>query len=298
MSLPHYKCYNKNRATSKSGGLCIGIHRTITLKVEDVNTECEDIQALQMKSFFDSPKRDLLVVNIYDSPKLSSYKHKRANKNGSQEETLEFLHKVLVANGDCEIILLGDFNVRTANANYCHVADDLNFTNDKTLGPISSRASDHHYRVSQDHSKNSNGIKLIDMLKSTDLSILNGNTLGDVTGKFTCHMYNGSSVVDYIICLEHLRSRVLYFRVQVLNTFSDHCPLTCSLDLNIPITKVLKIDDFEKASKPYTWCKSTDSKKFQHLLSTNDIKKRIYNILQFQCTTKEDTYLCHKKFTE
>ena len=85
VSLPHYKCYNKNRATSKSGGLCIGIHRTITLKVEDVNTECEDIQALRMKFFFDSPKRDLLIVNIYDSPKQSSHKYKRANKNGSQE---------------------------------------------------------------------------------------------------------------------------------------------------------------------------------------------------------------------
>ena len=79
--------------------------------------------------------------------------------------------------------------------NDCHVADDLNFTNDKILGPIGSRASDDHYRVSQDLSKNSNGIKLTDMLKSTDLTILNGNTLGDVTGKFTCHMYNGSSVV-------------------------------------------------------------------------------------------------------
>ena len=298
VSLPHYKYYNKNRATSKSGGLYIGIHRTITLKVGDVNTECEDIQALRIKSFFDSPKRDLLIVNIYDSPKQSSYKYKRANKNGSQEETLEFLHNVLVANGGCEIILLGDFNARTANANYCHVADDINFTNDKTLGPISSRASDDYYRVSQDHSKNSNGTKLIDMLKSTDLTILNGNTLGDVTGKFTCNLCNGSSVVDYIICSEHLTSRVLYFRVQVLNTFSDHCPLTCSLDLSIPTTKVLKLDDFEKASKPYTWCKFTDSKKFQHLLSTNDIKKRIYNILQFQCTTKEDNYLCNEKFTE
>ena len=118
VSLPHYKCYNKNRATSKSGGLCIGIHRTITLKVEDVNTECEDIQALRIKSFFDSPKRDLLIVNIYDLPKQSSYKYKRANKNGSQEETSEFLHKVLVANGGCERILLWDFNARTANANY------------------------------------------------------------------------------------------------------------------------------------------------------------------------------------
>ena len=145
-----------------------------------------------------------------------------------------------------EVIVLGDFNARTANLNYCPSDEAVNFFNDKTVGSISCPGTDEHYRVSQDSSINSNGPKLIEVLKSTSLTILNGNTIGNVSGQFTCHVYNRSSVVDYMICSEYVISRLLKFRVHELNRLSDHCPISCNIDLRAPTSKILNPNEFEK----------------------------------------------------
>ena len=224
VSIPNFMCYNKNRTDSKSGGLCICIHRAIALKVQEVKTKCEDIQAVRISEFFSDRKRDLLLINVYNSPKNSSYKRRKLRAGKIQDATLDILQDLIMSGRDCEVILLGDFNARTANLNYCPSDEAVNFFNDKTVGSISCPGPDEHYRVSQDSSINSNGTKLIEVLKSTSLTILNGNTIGDVSGQFTCHVYNGSSVVDYMICSEYLISRLLKFRVHELNTLSDHCP--------------------------------------------------------------------------
>lgn len=63
---------------------------------------------------------------------------------------------------------------------------------------------------------------------SAHLRILNGRTLGDSNGKFTCHRPLGSNVVDYLIVSEELLSDILYFPVHPFKgTFSDcHCKIT------------------------------------------------------------------------
>ena len=40
---------------------------------------------------------------------------------------------------------------------------------------------------------------LLDLGIATKMRIINGRIIGDMNGKFTCHKYNGSSVVDYVI---------------------------------------------------------------------------------------------------
>lgn len=59
------------------------------------------------------------------------------------------------------------------------------------------------------------------------MRILNGRTLGDMLGKFTCFTSNGSSVVDYAIVSESVLNSILYFNVSYfVPTLSDcHCRL-------------------------------------------------------------------------
>ena len=54
------------------------------------------------------------------------------------------------------------------------------------------------------------------------LRILNGRTLGDLYGKFTCQKPTGASVVDYFIASEELLKDIIYFHVHpFLPIFSD-----------------------------------------------------------------------------
>ena len=57
----------------------------------------------------------------------------------------------------------------------------------------------HTFRNSEDKKSNTNRRHSADLCMVNNLKILNGRKIGDLTGKYTCHQYNGSSVVDYII---------------------------------------------------------------------------------------------------
>ena len=64
-----------------------------------------------------------------------------------------------------------------------------------------------------------------------NLKILNGRKIGDLTGKYTCHQYNRSSVVDYIIAELNIFNKINYFQVLPFTTYSDHCQIVANLDI-------------------------------------------------------------------
>ena len=131
------------------------------------------------------------------------------------------------------VILMGDLNSRTSlakdyisNDNNQHIHVPPNYTEDRDI----------IQRKSQDSVKHacSFGNKLIQMCKSTSLKIVNGRVFGDSEGKFTCHQWNGSSVVDYVLTDYTTMSRLKYFIVEeLLPTLSDHCMITFALPLNM-----------------------------------------------------------------
>ena len=73
----------------------------------------------------------------------------------------------------------------------------------------------------------------IDLCADNQLYILNGRTLGDLTGKFTCHTPSGSSIVDYFITSSTLSTDIQSMIVIDLSLFSDHCLLTLKLKVSI-----------------------------------------------------------------
>ena len=68
-------------------------------------------------------------------------------------------------------------------------------------------------RMNDDKTINTYGKKLLELLKNNDLLMLNGRTCFFYTNtrnsQFTCHKYNGASVVDYIIAGPHIFNKIL-----------------------------------------------------------------------------------------
>ena len=77
---------------------------------------------------------------------------------------------------------------------------------------------------------NDRGPNIIDICISARLRILIGRKPGDRIGYYTCHKYNGSSVVEYCLVSEAIFKDILYFHIhQNLSDLSDHCQISVCL---------------------------------------------------------------------
>ena len=99
------------------------------------------------------------------------------------------------------------------------------------------------------------------------MRIVNGRTLGDSLGSFTCHQYSGSSTVDYAIVEKSLYDLVKYFKVgKYMPDLSDHCVIELCIksDLKYLLNQKEDMNYFFKTYK-YTW-KSEYKDKYQTAL--------------------------------
>ena len=63
------------------------------------------------------------------------------------------------------------------------------------------------------------------------MRILNGRINGDSLGRPTFHGNNGTSVVDYVICNQHLIPKVKHLVVKSPNYLSDHSQVITCINL-------------------------------------------------------------------
>jgi exonuclease III len=242
-----FRCFNSNRKSSRSGGVCIGVKNDISKGVVPLNTSCcEDIVAVRFKKDHFSTTRDFVLINVYDSPINSSYKKNGCDDSTTLDKTSEFIHRL---HSNTEIILMGDLNARTGN--------ESDF-NDPHFDPLSTYQDDDlnnkvPNRSNKDQKLNSNGKPFIDFIKGNGLLILNGRKLGDVYGEMTCLKYNGCSVVDYMCTSINLFNNVNSMRVGEFTALSDHYPLKMSLRLGrLPISSAA-MPCFDCAPIAYKW---------------------------------------------
>ena len=113
-NIQNYRCLNKNRTSSASGGVCIGIHRSLEKHVCELITESDDFQAIKLCGLLCNPRKDLVIVNVYDSPMTSSFKRSNPENCNTLEDLTTFIMKL----SDAEIIVAGDFNARTGSNNF------------------------------------------------------------------------------------------------------------------------------------------------------------------------------------
>ena len=135
---------------------------------------------------------------------------------------------------DGNILLLGDFNARTATNQAITLSNN---TNPKPLWLDEDSNVAIKFKRKYEHIiENLFGTKLIKICSSKDLIICNGINKWPLSGQITCFHALSSSVVDYtisdILVLNHIT------KFYLLNGFeleSDHKPLSLSLNLSIQI---------------------------------------------------------------
>ena len=120
-------------------------------------------------------------------------------------------------------MLAGDFNARTKNLNHETTNEEEDMSNDHGNELLDAT------RASKDDVLNKRGKLFLDFLAFTNITLLNGNTIGDIFGEVTSVNYHGSSVVDYMAVSASLANRVTSFKVGELTSFSDHKPCVCTL---------------------------------------------------------------------
>ena len=156
--------------------------------------------------------RDRYICTAYLSPSNSSYVSKL---DYSLFDTLE--QEVASYCNKGQVILMGDFNSRTGT-----LADNVTSVNPNIIPQADTVCYDTKCvpRKSQDSVVTCSYCKqLIDLCISSGLKIVNGRLLGDPVGRYTCHKYNGSSVVDYVLADNTVLSHLRYF---IVNPLTDH----------------------------------------------------------------------------
>ena len=263
INLEEYCCFNSTRSNSNSGGVCIGVHKSLKAGISRVKVDCtEDIVVVKLKGSFFNLEKDTNLINVYDSPTNGSFK-KRMKSMATEEPvtTLEHLQEVAASIPTSEdIILLGDFNAQTGKISDILEAD----THDN---------EDHFQfydgftppeRNNGDPKLNLNDRPFIELVQTLGLCILNGRTLGDVFGEPTCIQRKGVSTVDYVCTSPKLYRKVREFRVLGTTRYSDHRPLSLTLDANQPTNTELHLAITEgllPAPAPFKWVRSDDPKK-------------------------------------
>ena len=148
--------------------------------------------------------RNVLLGTVYISP-INSSVYNRINREVNYNNIFDELCKQVASfDENDDIILGGDFNARTGNLN-----DFIENENEKNIfapftGFYDKESTFYRVRVNQDRKVNQFGRELRDFSIATNLKILNGRTLGDFTGKYTCIKSNGCSTVDYVLASQNI----------------------------------------------------------------------------------------------
>ena len=286
--------FNSNRADSRSGGVCIGVRKSLSSGIQKVKVlQSEDFVVVKLKARSFNLLRDTNIVNVYNSPLHSSFK-KRKNKDGGVTWSTIDLLADCISNipDDKDIILVGDFNARSG------LLDDSSISGDRhvllqmnTINNTTRNQPDFPKRCNQDQKINADGKPFIDLTKTLGLTILNGRILGDVFGNYTCLKYNGCSTVYYMCVSSSLYYDVSYFKVCEHSRHSHHKPLSCSIRLqtNNKLFKKTPHHRFFDAPRAFKWNQSPniDGSSFKFRLAQDDssIKKRITALMERKITS-------------
>ena len=272
VNVSDFRCFNVNRKDSNSGGVCIGVRKSLLPGVRAVKgVDSSDMLTVKLNANFFNLDRDLNLVNVYDSPAHSSYKKRRQDESGETGSTIDLVTDNLtcIPVGE-DIALVGDFNARTSLL--VDTLPSTNLTNgnhqnhpEAGLEPNTGTVQVPD-RCNKDTITNTNGKPFLQLVMASDLVILNGRTLGDIFGDYTCIQPRGASTVDYMCTSRSLYNQIGYFKVGDLTPYSDHKPLSAVIQLNsfksyIPIALSA---NFTEAPKAYKWDRSNDESGSNH----------------------------------
>ena len=249
IKMENFSAFNSNRPGSRSGGVAILVNNRIKKGITPVKIkDTKDIIAVKLSKSYFKLETDVFLVSLYISPALSRYSTTHPDYSDKIFEYLETTISNLSQKG--EVVICGDVNARTGQLHDYVIGSTVSSDPYSNIGYSNDDAEP---RNNLDCKTNSYCHKFLDVLINNQLRILNGRTLGDCRGKFTCFKYNGKSVVDYFACTTLLRTHVTSLQVNNLCSYSDHCSLTLSLYMRSKYECFIPILDFEMMPQGYKW---------------------------------------------
>ena len=275
LEIPEFKNFKLCRGLNTSinrhfGGLAVYYKQQLRPGIKFLPNRTSDFIWLQLCKNFFKLEKDVFICMLYIPPEYSSY-YKARNVN-----ILEMIEEDIIKFSNMgHVMLIGDTNARTK--------DELDFVEDdhkpESLNNLLYQTDSVALkRFSQDKGTIcGRGRHLLDLCKSARLRILNGRSLGDSLGSFTCHQWNGSSVVDYIIADEEFLPSIPYFEVGTfLGHISDHCPVSTAIRCDLVRGKVKKDHPLKSKLFPqkYKW-QDKSIEMFQKSFTSADVKERV-----------------------
>ncbi|NRB81926.1 MAG: RNA-directed DNA polymerase, partial [Saccharospirillaceae bacterium] len=199
--------------------------------------------------------------------------------NTDGNDTLRELDKLINSfRSRGELILCGDFNARIATEQD-FIENDTARDNNFIPLPDDYEPDNLTKRNSQDKNTNSYRRTFLELLINNSIHILNGRTLGDFIGGYTCIQPRGSSVVDYFIISLGVRNLVNYLTIMDFTAYSDHKPITLNLKINInAIANHHKLHElYDKAPLRYKFC-DNDKTNYITIQESEDMKTTVQDM--------------------
>ena len=271
------------KARRNSGGVIIMVKEYIYKKIKQMPSRSKDVIWIKLCSKAFGLVRDLYICNCYIKPLKGSIKN---------TDTYQKLQRDVIKYGNLgDVMLLGDLNSRVGAKDEKIKLDSMV---EEDLYNIHIREDDTEVKLrqrnSEDKESNTYGNELLHMLQESEMCMLNGRTLGDLKGSYTCHQYNGSSVVDYCIVSYHMLKDILYFKVHDIEWYSDHCMISTAIKTHL---NTEEYDEVVKtpmeAYSPYLKYKITEDncKVYTTEMSKQSIKDKLKHIISTKTSTDE-----------
>ena len=210
-----------NPRSRLSGGVAMLIKKSLSLYVKQIPLEFDNCISLRLFPQITGLKTENILIGMYIPPSQSVYYQDTEIENGicMLEQCILDAFELC---GDLPLILMGDFNARTGNANARDIPLFSTFpfeTND-----FDDSEKEHYPRKSKDTVINDFGRYLLDVCEQFSLLILNGFLTGDSEGNYTYIAHNGASVIDYFLMSRSIIDCALNLRV-VSMIESKHMPI-------------------------------------------------------------------------
>lgn len=279
ISMPGFYVFRKDRkkhsnAWRSSGGIAVLVRESMRHIYKFDPVSDSDVIWVHIPHRFSNMINNLYIAFVYIPPLNSSY-GKVHGKDIMQkiEKQIEYFSM------KGKVIVCGDLNARVGNSLDLMQKESephLPIPNDNIFETVFPRVSYDNVVVNQC------GRWLIDVCVDNQMYILNGRTLGDLTGQFTCHTPRGSSTVDYFLASSSLSQSIHSMKVNDLTLFSDHCMLTLQLDIfrNQAYNDTETTTNYAQtmfAPDRFTWS-ATSKEKYQEAFSSTDIQQTLFNI--------------------
>ena len=254
---------SSNSSKQARGGVIIYVKEKLLDGVSVIKTS-SDLIWLKLDRDFFGFKNDIILCGFYVLPCNSSA---RANFDIDViDKMIMELSELKILHPNAMFVLGGDGNGRVSNLSD-HIVNDLS-----SYLPLPNEYIEDSPptfdRINEDSVVTSQGRRIMDFCKMSNLRIVNGRAnYGPEGARYTCVTNRGCSTVDLTLCSAELLLDIKSFCILDSNIYSDHRPMAFYIESKVPENPSETKSNTEKMS----WKQDKKDEFVQNLNDQNDI---------------------------